>query len=112
MQEVKLLKAATADIPEIRKLAMLVWNQHYPAIISQAQIDYMLNMMYSETSLQQQMETGHDFYLISFGGNNIGFISVNMLQEKDWFLNKFYIDQQRSAKGVGSAAFQKLLGVI
>jgi RimJ/RimL family protein N-acetyltransferase len=112
VQEVKLLKAEIEDIPEIRDLAILVWNQHYPALISRQQIDYMLNMMYSAESLKAQMETGHTFYLISSGGKNIGFLSVNILQEKDWFLNKFYIDQNNSAKGVGTDAFQKLVELI
>ena len=109
MQEVQLLKAGTDDIPEIRELAVLVWNQHYPAIISRKQIDYMLNMMYSQESLQAQLETGHIFYFVRSDGKNIGFISVNILKEKDWFLNKFYIDQDRAAKGVGSGAFRQLL---
>ena len=112
MQEVQLLRATNDDIPEIRDLATLVWNQHYPSIVSQSQIDYMLGLMYSAQSLKEQMDKGHEFYFIRTAGNNIGFISVNKVEGDNWFINKFYIDQERSAKGVGTAAFQKLLELI
>jgi RimJ/RimL family protein N-acetyltransferase len=110
MQSLKLIQAKEQDITLIAELAKLVWNQHYPSIISQAQIDYMLNWMYSTESLKEQMQIKkHQFFLIENGNEKIGFISVNNEKEKDWFLNKFYIDQTKSAKGIGSIAFDLLL---
>ena len=44
------------DIQLIRELTFKVWPQTYAAIISQEQIDYMLDMMYSEASLKKQMK--------------------------------------------------------
>lgn len=110
MQSLKLIQAKEQDIPSIAQLAKIVWNQHYPSIISQAQIDYMLNWMYSADSLREQMQIKkHQFFLIEFEGLAIGFISVNHEEENDWFLNKFYINQNKSAKGIGSKAFDLLL---
>ena len=61
MFEIK--KAESGDIPLIRELTFRVWPQTYASILSQEQIDYMLEMMYSESSLKKQMtEDGCQFY--------------------------------------------------
>ena len=49
-----------ADLATLAKLAQLIWQQHYPAIISQAQIDYMLARRYAVPALQAEIGTaGH-----------------------------------------------------
>ncbi|WP_317898332.1 GNAT family N-acetyltransferase [Aurantibacillus circumpalustris] len=113
MQDIKLIQASRKDIPNISGLAKIIWNQHYPAIINHEQIAYMLNLMYSEISLKEQMETkGHSFFLIQQKTENIGFISVNLESKNDWFLNKFYINQELATKGIGRVAFSELLKII
>jgi hypothetical protein len=37
----------TSELPTLAELARHIWQQHYPAIISQAQIDYMLQQALS-----------------------------------------------------------------
>lgn len=113
MQDVKLIPAEQKDISQIAGLAKLTWNQHYPSIISQEQIDYMLRKMYSFASLEEQMtQKGHSFFLIDIKEVSVGFISVNKENERDWFLNKFYIDQNKAAKGIGAKAFDELKKII
>lgn len=113
MQELKLIAATYKDTDTISELAKLIWNQHYPEIISQQQIDYMLNLMYSKESLSEQMLTkGHLFFLIQSGTTNLGFISVNPTGNNQWFLNKFYINQTHSAKGIGGKSFELILEMI
>ena len=53
MFEIK--NAGIDDIPLIRELTFRVWPQTYASILSQEQIDYMLDMMYSEASLKKQI---------------------------------------------------------
>src|SRR5437762_10141956 len=107
MQDIKLIPATYKDIDAISGLAEVIWNQHYPSIISKAQIDYMLHKMYSKESLLEQMQIkGHLFFLVYSGQFNVGFISVNREKDNDWFLNKFYINQELASKGIGSIAFQ------
>jgi ribosomal protein S18 acetylase RimI-like enzyme len=108
MEEVQLIKAAEADIPAIRELAELTWNQHYPAIISREQIDYMLYKMYSPAALREQMGKGHIFYFIKEHSATRGFISVEKTGDDEWHIHKFYVDQRYAAKGLGSKAFSKI----
>lgn len=113
MQDIQLKAATYKDLGTISELATTIWNQHYPAIISQTQIDYMLDLMYSSESLASQIDQKkHQFYLIRVNEINCGFISVNRENEMDWFLNKFYIDQTTANKGIGKSAFFQLLEII
>lgn len=113
MQDIKLIPASKKDLTTISELARITWNQHYPAIISQQQINYMLDRMYSIESLLEQLEKKkHQFFLIQANGINAGFISVNQESENNWFLNKFYINQEIAAKGIGTKAFEELKKII
>lgn len=110
MEQVSIEEAAAKDIPEIRRLAVLVWNQHYPSVIGRRQVDYMLDLMYSEKSLAAQMqEKKHRFFLVRNGGEIIGFISCHLENKNELFINKFYINQQMAGKGIGSAVFRLIL---
>lgn len=113
MKEIKLIPASETEINAISELAKTIWNQYYPEIISQEQIDYMLEKMYSAESLKEQLsKKGHVFYFIKDDKHNLGFISVHLEQENDWFINKFYIDQRQAQKGLGTTAFKELLKLI
>lgn len=108
--ELSFRKALLADIPTIRTLAEKSWWHHYPSIISEEQIRYMLNLMYGTDALQEQLGTGQDFYL--FGkeeSNPQGFISLSKLEDNEAFLHKFYISPDAQGKGLGAAAFERLL---
>jgi diamine N-acetyltransferase len=109
----KLNQANEDDLAIVTNLATRIWNEYYITIISRAQIDYMLNLMYSQQSLLEQlMVKHHQFYLIYLEGIAIGFISVNKENDGEWFLNKFYILTQQAAKGIGSMVFNELKKVI
>jgi diamine N-acetyltransferase len=109
MQDVKLSPAGEADIPEISGLARTIWYQHYPAIISGEQIAYMLDLMYSAKSLGEQLASGHKYFFVSHSGVNVGFIALEQESAGVWKLHKFYIDQLKASKGLGSKAFREIV---
>ena len=96
-------RAATeAVIPVLSELARAIWCTWYPAIISQEQIDYMLEKMYSAASLTEQMlEKHHHFHLCYAGEALIGYASVSTTDGKSYFLHKFYVDTEQHQRGVG-----------
>lgn len=111
----QLLRANTEDIPEITHLAHIVWHQHYPSIISTEQINYMLDMMYSTGSLNEQMNSkGHEFYFIRKENKNIGFIAVSKIDKESngYFIHKFYLDQSIAGKGCGTEAQNELIKLL
>lgn len=110
-----------SDIPEISTLAHSIWNQHYPGIISQAQIDYMLERAYSAESLRKQLSAGHQFLLARSQGRIAGFLAIaplTLVEEPairgenvmphDHMLHKFYIAPEAQGKGLGSKMLQEL----
>lgn len=94
--------AGTEDIPLIRELTLRVWPQTYASILSQEQIDYMLEMMYSQSSLEKQMtKESCQFIIVYEDGNPVGFASYSETEPKRWKLHKIYILQNQQGKGTG-----------
>ena len=94
-------KAGNTDIPLIRELTFKVWPQTYAATISKEQIDYMLEMMYSETSLQQQMDDGCQFIIAYDESEPFGFASYQETGPSVFKLHKIYVLSSQQGKGTG-----------
>ena len=80
------IQATLADLDKIIVLAHKIWNDHYPEIIGQEQVDYMLKKMYDPESLKQQMLKNDLFFLAYHKENEapMAFISVKEV-EKEFF---------------------------
>jgi RimJ/RimL family protein N-acetyltransferase len=79
------------------------------SIISQQQIDFMLSEMYSFEALSKQTEEGHKVYLIvNDSAEEIGFVSISSDNEKNFWLHKFYILQQKQHSGLGTLVFKQI----
>jgi GNAT superfamily N-acetyltransferase len=99
-----LVKDATvADIPLIQQLTEKIWRPTYQQILTPEQIDYMINLMYSQASLTRQMnEQQHHFLLLYEGSQAIGFASYSTTDRAGIYkLHKIYIDGSYQGKGVG-----------
>jgi ribosomal protein S18 acetylase RimI-like enzyme len=105
----QLIKANQSDINRIADLAKLIWNQHYISIIGQDQVNYMLEKIYNYKSLLNQLnELNHLFFLITQSGKEIGFVSINSSNEEDFFIHKFYVDQDCANTGIGTQILSQL----
>jgi GNAT superfamily N-acetyltransferase len=93
--------ATTDDISLIRELTFKVWPQTYAAIISKEQIDYMLEMMYSETSLKKQMAEGCQFVIAYDDNEPVGFASYQETEPQLFKLHKIYVLPSQQGKGTG-----------
>ena len=99
---IELVSATTADSQAIHNIAQRVWSKHYiPNIISQQQMDYMMEWMYSTESLAKQVQEGAQFFLINSNGNTAGYIAITDTNG-ELFLNKFYIDNEYQRLNIGS----------
>jgi len=93
--------ASVEDIPAIRAIVDEVWPLTYAGIISGAQIDYMLHMMYSESSLYKQFAEGCEFILAEDNGGPVGFASYQSLNGKTYKLHKLYLLSALHGNGIG-----------
>lgn len=97
-------KATIDDIPVIRALAERIWWRHYPDIISDDQIRYMLEMMYSEDGIRSQMAGAQNYTLVYADEQPAGYYAVSEKDAGHFFLHKFYIEVDKHRTGIGSAA--------
>ena len=105
----QLSTAGEKDISTIQVLAREIWNDHYPTIIGQEQVDYMLERMYSASSMLKQMHDGQAFYLVFNDEKPIGFAAVENKSSGQYFLNKCYIKTAAQRSGVGAFVIHAIL---
>lgn len=103
-----IIKATKNDIPTIQNLAKKSWNFAYANIISQEQIDYMLDLMYSEETLNQHLKnTNYQYYLISENDEFLGFVGFEFHQEPETTkLHRIYFLKEAQGKGLGKKALE------
>lgn len=105
-------EAASNDIPLIRELTFKVWPQTYAAIISKEQIDFMLEMMYSEPSLQQQMNDGCRFIIVYDEDEPVGFAAYQETEPSVFKLHKIYVLSSQQGKGTGRFVIDYIITAI
>ena len=101
MSKPEIREATIDDIPLIRDLCFKVWPQTYISIVSQEQIDYMLDKMYSTSSLQKQMESGSQFIIVYDGEKPVGFAAWFEKAPSVFKLDKIYVLLSQQGKGTG-----------
>ncbi|MDD3610137.1 MAG: GNAT family N-acetyltransferase [Halothiobacillaceae bacterium] len=103
-QLVEMHKAAREDVPLIRELAERIWRVHYPGIIGQAQIEYMLSRMYALDRLREEIDGGQVEYLVmEIDAEAVGFMALRDDPESDSLrLDKLYLDPKLHGRGLGA----------
>lgn len=89
---------------DIIAIAKEVWPKTYGSILSEAQFDYMMEMMYSVSSLQVQAnEKQHHFILAKENETSVGFASYeyNSNDTNKTKIHKIYILSTQQGKGIG-----------
>lgn len=110
MQPTLLIREAShADIPTIRAIAENTWPVTYGDIISKEQIRYMLDLIYSDEALTDQVQKGHQFYIAVYDNRPIGFASVSLEESGGCKLNKLYVLPDIQKTGAGKALLQQVI---
>ena len=85
----------------LASLAREIWHAHFPAIISRAQIDYMLDQRYKPGLIRQLLARG-DLWLAARAGDElVGFAHGMALQEGDFKLDRLYVSGPWQRHGIG-----------
>lgn len=104
----KIVKATIEDIPLINKLGNIIFRETYTQLLSPEQIEYMLNMMYSEESLTKQItQEKHTYFILYLALNEedtlqpVGYFSVQEEADSTFHLQKLYISNEYRGFGLG-----------
>lgn len=90
-----------AHVAVVACLARDIWQEHYPAIIGQAQVDYMLPLQYGHDVIAGELAAGQiRWELATWRDDPVGFSSFGPLDagDGDLWLRKLYV--HRDARGI------------
>ena len=103
-----LRKAYPADARLIRELAFATWPHTYDGILSKDQLDYMLEQLYNEKTLEDQIRNNVEFILAYDGVHPVGFASISKEEPGVFKLHKIYVLPSQQGKGTGRFMMEKL----
>jgi diamine N-acetyltransferase len=96
------------DLDAIRKLANEIWWHTYRNILSEEQIRFMLENIYSEASLTARFNKGMEFLLAEHDKGPLGFAEYSMTEStgKVFKIHKLYVLPSEKGKGNGTKLLQ------
>lgn len=100
----QIVEATTDHIYNIQVLSNVIWPATFSNILSQEQISYMMDMMYSTSSLEKQMnDLNHHYLLAEEDGEYLGYLSyeLNYKGTPITKIHKIYVLPSIQGKGVG-----------
>lgn len=108
---IELITATEAHLPEIKRIAYETWPATFGAILSEKQIAYMLDWMYSIPSLTGQItEKKHVFLLAKDSEQFLGYASyeLNYTGVPKTKIHKIYLLPASQGKGVGALLINRI----
>ncbi|MEX2489173.1 MAG: GNAT family N-acetyltransferase, partial [Pseudomonadales bacterium] len=103
LPSVEILPASHDDLAAIQQIAHTIWFEHYPGIISNAQISYMLAQDYTVESLSQDLERGVSIDRLILNSELQGFAAYGRYDDTlDFKLHKLYVMKSFHGQGLGS----------
>ncbi len=101
--------ATINDFQLIRDMVIEIWPNAYGKIISQDQIDYMIDLFYSDSALlENTLQKGHQFILAKENDKYLGFASFehNFINQMQTRLHKLYVLPESQGKGIGKVLIE------
>lgn len=109
---ISIQRNSDSNFTSIRAIAKEVWPVAYGAILSKEQLDYMMEMMYSLSSLQKQAnENANHFIIASENEIPVGFASFefNYNHTLKTKIHKIYVLSNQQGKGTGRLLIDYIL---
>ncbi|TVX96519.1 GNAT family N-acetyltransferase [Paenibacillus cremeus] len=102
---------APDQIAVTASLAQEIWNEHFIHIISQGQIDYMLEKFQSVDAMTKQISDGYEYYLFLEDGQPVGYFAVQPQKDCTLYLSKLYLLKAHRGKGYARQAFEEIKAI-
>jgi ribosomal protein S18 acetylase RimI-like enzyme len=108
---ITITEAKLNDIKLIQEIAHATWPITYGEILSKEQLEYMLNLIYSDEALTNQYNKKEQlFYLISENEINLGFIGIEHKYKGEAItkIHKIYLMPETQGKGIGKKVIDEI----
>ncbi len=108
--DTQIRKALKEELPVIRQLALDIWPATYSSILSQNQLDYMLELFYSNSALEEDFnKPGYSFFLLELDGKYAGYAGLELKDQQTAHLHKIYLSPDCQGKGLGKKLIQFII---
>jgi ribosomal protein S18 acetylase RimI-like enzyme len=99
------------EVAYLAQLASEIWYEYFVSIISNEQIDYMVEKFQSVHAITDQIKNqGYEYYFMNVNGKTIGYLGIKQ-EEGKLFLSKLYIQKEHRGKGYASQAMEFLVEI-
>jgi ribosomal protein S18 acetylase RimI-like enzyme len=101
----------------VQDLANAIWPSTYGNILSNAQLDYMLDTFYSIAKLEKKMDNGQVFELLFEDTTAIGFVTYELncnfdnLNQPLTKIHKIYLLPETQGKGFGKFMINEIVRI-
>lgn len=104
-------QAAPGEWRIIKSMAHTTWPVTYGQLLAAGQLEYMLDLIYSEETIKQQMHRGHQFIIGYHAGELLGFTSFEKQYKSaaNLMIHKLYILPSFQGKGIGKVFIDYLI---
>ncbi len=99
-------------LPELRETAELaekIWHECFVNIISEGQIDYMVEKFQSLNAMTDQIEKqDYSYFAVREDGELCGYFGVKPESDDRFFLSKLYLRSDKRGRGIASLMLRKV----
>lgn len=113
MTMVETVQLRKEDVFLVNHLAHKIWPKAFKDILSNDQIDYMLDWMYNVQTLEEQVQTGFLYYVVKENGVARGFLGLepNYPDADILRIHKLYVLPEDQGKGLGRVLLNQAIDV-
>ena len=94
-------RTTKGDVELIRDIALVSFVETYRDIISQEQINYMMEWMYSTDNLKSQIDDGYRYYILYHECSAVGYIALRPKENSVIYLERLYLLGSMHGNGLG-----------
>ena len=103
------------QLVQLAETAYQVWHEYFPCIISEGQIDYMIEKFQSYEAIKGQLSEGYEYYLFLRDGKIAGYTGIHPEEEDEagqrkLFLSKLYLKKEYRGQRLASEMLAFLEG--
>ena len=97
------------DIHLVQLLAKDIWQEAYKDVLSQDQIDYMLDMMYNNDKINEGIASGDVWEILKVDNVPSGYLHYKLDENNTVFLSKIYLKASNQTKGIGQLMLNRVV---
>jgi diamine N-acetyltransferase len=100
------------EIYELAEIASEIWNEYFPDIIGQAQVDYMVSKFQSADAIRKQLGEGYYYFYLYENNSKIGYVGIVPRADKQAMqISKFYLLKNWRGKGLAGSITDEIAGL-